>query len=741
MIGQRRGGRIQSEPPRCRVVIYGGNGQSGLGVSARTEVAVVPAEARSSGALELDCSWRVDPGDFALVLDATLQVGDGDRRSSRHVLAHGRTVPAPNEFDFYDPLMRAWRDRIPAGSWNGSWAGFDPSRFSSVDAPEAMNPEAPRRWGELLYSVLANALAANVLTELRAMAGEHDRFRLVVRPMDPLSARLPFETLRWPGEPLPALFGRPPLSIVRLPVSLEEPNGYQSSWRGRFRSLVVLAASDGPVDDVADFRSASFETKSDCVYSAVDAGWRWIADQHELVAALETERPDVLVCCGHGEPGVWRMAGRPVRPEEIAASLSRARPRIAGVVLAMCHSSDAPSESGESMSEGLARRGPSFVIGFHGRPRGKDVAAFTEALLQSLSADGLAESRSGEVSLAAWESAVFSARERVQDGSFVATFTVNPERELAKGIGLPARAGLRKHDGQGTREFVAIPWFVPAQLLWGIHAKGGEPRPIRVPLPTDIGARLHVSLARNLPPETSVRVSWPGKHPDDETHLRQLISDLQARWPALRDCRIGVDLESPIRVVRWANDSAHVSAFARAASHALDEDLPLPVLDYLGNLVAAELGAVDAAPRAYAVEPAAAGFGETGYLRRYDAWPSLDVQAGASRAAVPIEGLLQPRLKRVLASELGIKECGLAALEAAITDSAALIELVRRQRPDCADLASAYRGLLSSPGYAILPAAVCVVPRTSGEPGPPRLIAPGVPRRRSNGDVLDELAI
>jgi hypothetical protein len=537
--------------------------------------------------VELRCTVYALRGS-ALALDAVLVEpgADGDRTV---VLCHGAEVWAAGDDPDFPVDARLWMLKGESSPGHPH-PGLLPAS------------EAALLWGDHLAGCLEAGVGPQVLNhildELPREEGVH--VRVVVRALDPISARLPFETLVWPREKRSTPLAGRSISILRTAdglasaASVAAP-GLASRDPGRYQPA-LLAAAGGPSGRVDPERLkqilGAFAAQGDhgsiaALPSLPDFAGDWSTVRDELA------HTDLLVVCGHGQQDAGLEVGEGnVDGRALATEIGR---HPSAVVLAMCGSAMSMRPSVASPVLELARQGVAIAIGFQGYEVLTDhFADFVRGLTECMQAPLLAacdNPRRG-VSLLDWEQAIIAGRQAIHGATAAPVVYVHPALLVAnqgRNAGMPRRSLLRTRDFIGGK-LLATPWYVPGQIAC-VQQDG---RGVRLPLPVDTGVQAHVELWGEGHHAVVAPAGYAAIDDDD-------VAAVASAWDLHDRVRITVTLSLRPGTKRWisgwANRSAELSALIRAVAHITRIPPTGAVLDLLDEAVRLDWGAHDASAR------------------------------------------------------------------------------------------------------------------------------------------------
>jgi hypothetical protein len=484
------------------------------------------------------------------------------------------------------------------------------------------------QWGNFVTAFLCDGIGEECVEGLLTRSlGPDEVVRLVFRALDPETARIPFETLRWPtrGAQRAVLEdeGRN-LSIVRtadiLRPGLPAPlGGWDPGW---YRVRIVAAPGsrgDPGLTGAAGLKPGEKRRGLNTVETSVKTGFTGAED--ELRSVVGEPAPDLVVLAGHGSRGKGMDASAETVPRWISG------PEIAqavgcppsAVVLAMCGSAAAGIDLSPSAAAEIARVGATLVLGFQAaEPAAPHVDQFVDAFVRHVRETIL--EHGPLVSLVDWERSMIAARADAPAAAVTTVLYVHPSLCAGRARvlqGAPARRGrpLTRTDRQ-TRAATAIPFYVPGQVVCFEH----DGRTLRVPLPVDIGAVVKVDLGRGA----SGGVRGTGAVEPSLT-----VRDLErlARAWDLPTGDVGVRVESAFGAREWAGGAAELSAVVRALAALLGTRPPDRVLELLDEHVRDEWGAHDGAPRVVDLEGRR--------VARFPSWPPLVVKPPSRPLRIP----------------------------------------------------------------------------------------------------------
>ena len=565
---------------------------------------------RSAAALTRIYELRLDWGfiDRELVLDATMTVfdysgGEIEGPPARVALCHGASVWQPfSDCAGFEPEALAWLH------------GDQPS--PALPHPgDLTDGECVELWRKTLTRRLALGFGADALAQLHESARRLEHLvRIVVRPRDPVAARLPVETLCWLDGPAPQ---EHPISVLRLPVRLTaamSPPRFASREPGVY-SATMLRAYDSSDEELGGLTRLmeGFED-ADGLLKIACGGMRRQLDGLDDNAVAAAQAADLVVVGGHGtaDCALLLPGGGRLDADAISGAL------VDGpscVLLAICRSATAPPPDSErltlpSLAEAIAERGPAVTIGFQRDEVDKTpVRVFAETAFSALGP--LLVEPEHTMSLLDWELALCETRlGRAGLDPIAPVAFVHPS--LLDGVpaerATPPRT-LRRSRHLVTGEAEATCWYVPGQLTCFAASSHPQARQLRVPLPVDCGVDLRVALSRGCHAD-------PNERGDHHTLTIQVLKDL-ARAFELDDA-LGITVELSARPVdmQWANETAELSAAIRALSAITRRRAPDAALELLYAL--RQWGAPDGAPRVIDIS--------TGRpVARLAGWPSLIV--------------------------------------------------------------------------------------------------------------------
>lgn len=571
--------------------------------------------------------------------------------------------------------------------------------------------DTARQWGAFVGQMLANGVGEPVMDQLLAPSRPEHLVRLSFRALDPISARIPFETVNWPPREESDRFlvtdDDLQVSVVRVPGAISqlarEPVTLGGREPGEYRALVIssltrdreltldayhrlvenLVAQDGfarlhPLPGVHDF----------------DRGSR------QLHSEVRSRDPDFLIAAGHGDSDKgWHAGNSAIDGAKLAAAVAGGP---SSVILAMCQSGTPRSDGSWAPSEQLARAGVPLTIGFQGGDAAKqDILALTEGVLEDLANLLLHAAKTDTpVPLVRWERAVRDARiSKGWRGGVVPTMTVHPDLLSHRSTGVARPRPVARAAGSRPTPLTATPWYVPGQLVCGTR----HGRALRIPVPVDAG----VTLATRLGGPGGDAVRGP------LTTTIEDFASIRTAWGVPSNLAITVDRVRGHPPEGWANRSAELSAIIRSLAQLLRERPPRQVRELLGRAVADDWGAHDQAPRAVDMTSGAP-------LRRFTSWPALAIQPGHALTAVAPQAVC---LARTVASfALGDDEW--SRVEAALNGDQRCLRLVAeahqerlRNRIPSKDPQVARRlDRVSRPNHTIVvPGAASLQPGTAGE--------------------------
>ncbi|MBF6619589.1 MAG: hypothetical protein ITG02_05100 [Patulibacter sp.] len=541
------------------------------------------------------------------------------------------------------------------------------------NAPRHLPGDEPTRiWADLVGSWLAEGVGEQQLTQLLtgARRGDH-HLRIVCRADDRMTA-VPFETATWPstrGGPLvsagvsivrTADLLTPPAARSRPPLGARDPGVYRAAL-----------AYFGRAGDGREFAANLTDAMKGLPISAALP----VLSELEEIA---TNRHDLLVVGGHGGTGGIDDGGRGwIDADQLVEGVRSAVPVV---IVASCGSAyaDPWDEGRRSLVAALARQGHGIVAGFQGESIGLHHAQpWLTSLVEKMQGPLAAERRDHRITLWEWERALTAARAEIPGAASVPVTYVHPAtlagrpavraESLARSTPAKRKSGRSSAD-QPNADAVATPWYVPGQVSWVLD----DGRPLRLPLPVDIGARLSVTAHEKAPHRL---VSGSTLTLDD-------LDELVAAW-GLEDVGLTVELHPgawergrSVRTRGWARRSAELSALARAIA-AMAPTAPGAggVVARLAHEAALDGGAIDAAPRLMTIGVSTSV--ET--ILRWDRWPAVVV-----RAAGPIEpraGHKQSFAARFDDSAHALVPPGATVerLESALESPSGLLGLVRAQ--------------------------------------------------------------
>lgn len=615
---------------------------------------------------ELRCSvaWRSE----TLVWDADLVTVAPDGTVTTIVLAQG----ADGDFGTGPDatLARAWlkgADDTALEDWPDS-----PSRLPA-DAPAGT-------WGSLVARSLAAAIGEDVLEGLLGPeAFAHGPARLVFRPADEASDRVPFETLVWPPTDRARHVVARGVSILRIadalgPYSTGESCGpFGAREPGRHRSVVLYAGGDS--------RDSRFAEPLARAVGAFDRNTTPLLAPLDRVATDGVHGADLTLVCGHGdEDGI--AVGVGVREDAVALQ-DQLGQQVGCVVVASCGSAASPGPDRPSIALATARRGRAIVVGFQGSKAAlHHVEPFVRAVATHLASRLRGEQSATPVVLRDWEVAITAARGQAGSGAVAPVVYVHPSALAGRSTTDVRRPTTGAHGRRRRHQrVVAIPWYVPGQVAW--VAVGG--RVLRLPLPVDIGTRVRVTIAPPGLPGAGNHVvtvlpppGWSGGASRAVALRDGDVRRLADAW-AIADHGVAVEVLPSVWATRndvrsWAPRSAELGAVARALAAPEVHDLPaMPtaVRGLLARLVAEEFGAPDAAPRL--VEPTgrvAVSLGE---------WPGIAVRPWPGGVVPDNRPLSRADMLECSPNELADPGLTLAQVEDAMGRGTHLVELASRQ--------------------------------------------------------------
>ena len=516
--------------------------------------------------VELRCTWRFSFEQ--LLLDCELIGLDED--SGAEVLCHGAEVLRPTGFG---AEALAWlHGRLP------DWPG-DPALFPWGGLGE--------QWGRLLASCLAVGVGPSTLDRLFVAGARRSGalVRLSSRALDPVSARLPIETLIWPLDAsTPVLGTEQCVSIVRVPGRVEargvDAKGVAELEPGLIKPMVLSVAGDANAYGLGDFLEIVAACAGGGPFGRVGASESYgdfTSFTEEVRRGLS--EADLLVLSGHGNGHHgFRVAGReePMGGVELAEGLD-ARPT--SVIVAMCGSAmAAPPNSVDALEpsvvETLSRSGVQVCVGFQGSEIDLGNAqSFVRTLCRTLRAGARLE----PFSLSQLERAISRARRAIPMAAAPVVF-VHPGLLSGRRPGRTsaARGGLGG-EASGTA------WYVPGQIAF--LSQGG--RMLRIPLPVDFGVDLHVQLGTRGDGGIDPRLSL------QEADL----GEIREAWPAMAGFAIRVSAVGGDLPKGWGNRSAEMSALLRTLAVILEQAVPPSALRLIDATVSADWGTHDAIPR------------------------------------------------------------------------------------------------------------------------------------------------